>query len=389
MEGPWRKLGPFFVLLHEHVFVVAADAGRRNFSDKYFYRPAPQLQIKLELTSNEARGNTRRLCPFLGCPMIGPSLSEIRAASEALEGVTLRTPVLPLSTARWGDILPEQSEVRAKLELFQQAGSFKARGAYLGILKLTDDEKAAGVIAASGGNHALAVSWAAKAAGVRATICMPEFVDPVRIEGCKAMGAEVILTADMARAFTAMEKGADDGKTMMHPFDGEHMTLGSATCGLEYVEAWPDADVFVLPVGGSGLIGGMGCAIKQVNPDATVIGVEPTGADSLTQSLSKGAPVVLDRIDTIADSLGAPKSLPYSFEIARTYVDRMVHVTDDEMRDGMRHYLSGMQILAEPACAASLAAVCGPLREELAGQRVAIIACGSNISPERFAELTG
>lgn len=320
---------------------------------------------------------------------MGPSLSQIRAASQTIEGVILRTPVLPLSADRWGGVLPEQSEVRAKLELFQQAGSFKARGAYLGILKLTDEEKAAGVIAASGGNHALAVSWAAKAAGVQATICMPEFVDPVRIEGCKAMGAEVILTPDMASAFSAMETGADSGKTMMHPFEGEHMTLGSATCGLEYVEAWPDADVFVLPVGGSGLIGGMACAIKQVKPDAIVIGVEPTGADSLTQSLRKGEPVVLDKIETIADSLGAPKNLQYSFEIARSYVDRMVHVTDDEMREGMRRYLSGMQILAEPACAASLAAVCGPLRDELAGQRVAIIACGSNISPARFEELTG
>jgi len=320
--------------------------------------------------------------------MTGPLIEEIRQAAQTLDGVALHTPVLPLSSDRWDDVLPVGAEVRMKLELFQQAGSFKSRGVYLGISRLNEAEKAAGVIAASGGNHALAVSWAAKAAGVQATICMPEFVDPIRIDGCRAMGAELILTSDMASAFAAMEEGAESGKTLMHPFDGEHMTLGSATCGMEYVQDWPEGEVYVLPVGGSGLIGGMACAIKQMNPKAEVIGVEPVGADSLTRSLVKGAPVVLDRIDTIADSLGAPKNLPYSFSVAQAYVDRMVHVTDDQMRDGMRRIQRNLQLLAEPACAASLAAICGPLKDELAGKRIGIIACGSNISVERFSKLT-
>jgi len=320
--------------------------------------------------------------------MTFPSLSDIRSAAQVLDGVSLRTPVLPLSSDRWSNLLPDGAQVRMKLELFQQAGSFKARGAYLGIARLSEAEKAAGVIAASGGNHALAVSWAAKAAGVSATICMPEFVDPIRIDGCKAMGADLILTPNMASAFEAMEQGAENGKTLIHPFEGEYMTLGSATCGMEYVEDWPDAEVYVLPVGGSGLIGGMACAIKQMNPNAKVIGVEPVGADSLTRSLASGQPVVLDRIDTVADSLGAPKSLPYSFSVAQAHVDEMVHVADDQMIDAMRLMQKNLQILAEPACAASLTAVIGPLRDKLAGKRVGIIACGSNISVERFSELT-
>jgi len=320
--------------------------------------------------------------------MIGPSLAEIRDAATKLDGIALHTPILPLSAARWNSVLPEGADVRMKLELFQQAGSFKARGAYLGIAGLNEAEKAAGVIAASGGNHALAVSWAAKAAGVQATICMPDFVDPIRIEGCREMGAELVLTSDMAAAFGAMEEGAANGKTMIHPFEGAYMTLGSATCGIEYVSHWPDAEVYVLPVGGSGLIGGMACAIKQMNPKAVIIGVEPYGADSLTRSLDAGEPVVLDEIKTIADSLGAPKNLPYSFGVAQAHVDRMVHISDDQMRQSMRLMQRNLQILAEPACAASLAAISGPLRGELAGKRVGIIACGSNISVERFAELT-
>ncbi len=320
--------------------------------------------------------------------MNGPSLSQIRAAADALDDVTIKTPVLPLTSARWDGLLPEGAEVRVKLELFQQAGSFKARGAYLGMAGLTKTQKAAGVVAASGGNHALAVGWAGQAAGVAATIFMPEAVDPLRIERCRAMGAEVILRPDMAAAFAAMEEGADAGRTLMHPFEGEHMTLGAATCGLEYVESWPEAEVFVIPVGGGGLISGMAAAIKAIKPEAKVIGVEPIGADSLTRSLVAGEPVSLERIDTIADSLGAPKAMAYSFGVAKAHVDQMVHVSDDQMRDAMRVYLDVLQMVAEPACAASLAAICSPLRSELAGRKVAIIACGSSISLKRFQELT-
>ena len=321
--------------------------------------------------------------------MSGPSLDQIKAAAERLEGVTVRTPVLTLSSARWSGMLPLDADVRVKLELFQQAGSFKARGAYLGIIGLGDAERAAGVIAASGGNHALAVAWAANASGVHAKLCMPRAVDPVRIERCRNMGAEIVLTNDMPSAFAEMEQGAAKGQTMMHPFEAEHMTLGSGTCGLEYVDVWPEAEVFVIPVGGGGLISGMACAIKQQNPDAEVIGVEPFGADSMTRSLSVGHPVELDRIETIADSLGSPKALPYSFSVASEFVDRTVLIDDDAMREGMRAYLNNLQILAEPACAASLAAICGPLKDDLKGKRVAIIACGSNIGRERFDALVG
>ena len=317
---------------------------------------------------------------------MGPTLSEIADAAGRLKGVMVDTPVLRLNAARWDGMF--SGDVTMKMELFQQAGSFKARGAYLGIAGLNNTQRSAGVVAASGGNHALAVAWAAKAAGVAATIYMPKATDPLRVDGCRALGAEVILTTDMSAAFAGMEGEAAAGKTLLHPFEGDNMILGSATIGAEFVAQAPDLNAFVIPVGGGGMIAGMSCAIRQLRPDALIIGVEPVGADSMARSIAAGTPVTLDKIDTIADSLGAPKALPLTYGVTAANVDRMVQITDNAMRDGMRIMLDNVKIVAEPACAASLATVMGPLRDDLKGCRVGIIACGSNISLDRFTSLT-
>ncbi|WP_253279548.1 threonine/serine dehydratase [Loktanella sp. 3ANDIMAR09] len=320
--------------------------------------------------------------------MHGPTRDQISDARDVTRDALIRTPVLALRSARWDAILPQAASVTVKLELFQQAGSFKSRGVYLGIRQLTPDQRAAGVVAASGGNHALAVSWAAQAAGVAARIAMPRTVDPLRIDGCRALGAEVSLHEDMPAAFAEMDRVVtEEGRAIMHPFEGAHMTLGAAVCGDEYLDQAPQIDTLVVPVGGGGLISGMATAAKRRNPAIQVIGVEPVGADSMTRSLAAGHPVRLDRIDTIADSLSAPMAMPLSFAATQAHVDRMVHVTDDQMRAAMGHYMDVLRILAEPACAASLAAICGPLRDDLAGRHVGIIACGSNISLERYQQI--
>ena len=165
------------------------------------------------------------------------------------------------------------------------------------------------------------------------------------------------------------------------------MVLGAATCGYEYATQAPQIDTYVIPVGGGGMISGMACAIKQMNPQATVIGVEPFGADSMSQSFAAGEPVTLDKVATIADSLGAPLAMPLTYGVARTYVDRIVRIEDREMLAAMDRYQNTLRLTAEPACAASLAAIAGPLKAELAGRRIGIIACGSNISLARYAEL--
>jgi threonine dehydratase len=319
--------------------------------------------------------------------MTGPSLDQIKAAQAMLRDRVIETPVLPLVSTRWDGVLPDCASVTLKLELFQQAGSFKARGAYLGIAGLPDAERAKGVVAASGGNHALAVSWAARAAGVDALICMPQATDPARVRGCEALGATVTLHDDMASAFAAMNDAAASGRVMMHPFEADHMILGSATCGAEYVAQAPDVDTFVIPVGGGGMISGMASAIRQFRPDATVIGVEPFGADSMTRSFAAVEPVRLDRVATIADSLGAPLAMPMTFAVAREYVDEIVRIEDIDMLRAMELYQTILRITAEPACAASLAAILGPLKNRLAGRHVGIIACGSNISLGRYTAL--
>lgn len=319
--------------------------------------------------------------------MIGPTLDAIIAAKAEVQKDLIETPILPLTSARWNGLLPEGADVTVKLELFQQAGSFKARGALLGIRSLDAAQRVAGVVAASGGNHALAVSWAAQAAGVDALIAMPKATDPARIAGCRALGATVTLHDDMAAAFAAMNAAAEAGRTLMHPYEAEHMILGAATCGYEYAMQAPQIDTFVIPVGGGGMISGMACAIKQMNPAATVIGVEPFGADSMSQSFAAGYPVKLDKVATIADSLGAPLAMPLTYGVSRAYVDRIVRIEDHDMLAAMDIYQNTLRITAEPACAASLAAITGPLKAELSGRRIGIIACGSNISLGRYGDL--
>ena len=313
---------------------------------------------------------------------------EILEAQAAISGTLIETPTLNLKSDRWRGVLPDIASGAIKLELFQQAGSFKARGAYLGINRLSAERRAKGVVAASGGNHAMAVAWAAQKLGVSAKIAIPKATDQIRIDGCRATGAEVILCKDIIEAFAVMEEiASSEGSVTMHPFEGEHMTLGSATCGAEFMTAHPEIDLFIIPVGGGGLISGMSAAIKLARPNATVIGVEPFGADSMFRSFEAKEPIRLDKITTIADSLASPMAMPYSFGVTNHYADAIVRVEDDELLQAMATYQKILKITAEPACAASLAALAGPLKEKAAGRNVGIIACGSNISMERYQTL--
>lgn len=315
-------------------------------------------------------------------------LKTIQNAREVLEGQTIHTPVIDIRQTEMQAALPKGCAAVMKLELMQMAGSFKARGAFLSIKGLTTDQRRAGVVAASGGNHALALAWAAQAAGVSAKITLPRHADPVRIQGCKDLGAEVILCDDIAAAFALMTRiETDENRTMIHPFEGYGMSLGAATCAAEYHQDVADLDIVVLPVGGGGLISGMAAAFKQLNPNIKIYGVEPNGADSVFQSMKAGKPVTLDKVDTIADSLGAPHALPYSFGLIQEHVDEIVHVSDDELRAAMGIMNRSLKLMPEPACAASFAGASGPLRMICEGKKIGLLACGSNISPQRFSEL--
>ncbi|WP_299624222.1 threonine/serine dehydratase [Pelagibius sp.] len=317
-----------------------------------------------------------------------PSLAEIEAAAETLKGRIIETPVVALTSDVLSPHLPEGAEVIGKLELFQHAGSFKARGALLNLLDFSDEERERGATAVSAGNHALAVSWAAAQRSVPAKVVMMKAADPVRVAGCKALGAEVVQCDDVHAAFDEADRIVEEeGRRFVHPFESPLTVLGTATCGRECALQMPDLDVMVVPVGGGGLIAGMARAFKLLQPNCKVIGVEPTGADSLTRSFAAGSPQALEKVDTIADSLGAPRALPYSFAVARAHVDELVRIEDAAMLRTMALVYDALKIALEPAGAAATAAVMGPLREACASKRVGVIFCGSTIGEARFADL--
>ena len=315
-----------------------------------------------------------------------PSLDAIRDARARLEDRVLETPVW-----RWhGDEIERAAGTRPllKLELFQHAGSFKARGALCNMLALPPDALARGVTAVSAGNHAMAVGYAARALGTTAKVVMPRSANPARVAGCRAYGAEVVLVDDVHQAFEAVHAiEASEGRAFVHPFEGPLTALGTATLGAELCEQAESLDAVIVPIGGGGLCAGVAAAVKQISPRTLVFGVEPEGADSMHRSFRSGKPEAIEKVRTIADSLGAPHAAPYSFELCQRYVDDLAMVDDDQLRAAMRLMFRGAKLAVEPAGAAACAALCGPLRERLAGKNVALIVCGANIDAATFARL--
>lgn len=316
-----------------------------------------------------------------------PDLDRIRANAERLGDLVRRTPLWPWQGASASAASPD-GEVLLKLELFQHAGSFKPRGALTVMLGLDDAALARGVTAVSAGNHAMAVAWAARALGTSAKVVMPNNADPRRIAGCEALGGEVVLERDVHAAFDRTRTiAAEEGRTFVHPFDGPEVVLGTATLGLELVEQAAELDTVVVPIGGGGLCAGVACAVKQALPRCRVIGVEPVGADSMHRSFAAGEPRGIDRVATIADSLGAPFAMDYTFGICRQFVDELVMVDDEALIDAMRVLFAEAKLAVEPAGAATTAALLGPLRG-IRG-RTALIVCGANIGIETFAAYCG
>jgi threonine dehydratase len=318
-----------------------------------------------------------------------PTLARIEATAASLEPLIRRTP-----TWRWQDeltraLLPPGTEPVLKLELFQHAGSFKVRGALSVMRSLDADGRRRGVTAVSAGNHAIAVAWAAAALDTTAKVVMPRTADPFRAERCRRLGAAVVLADDVHEAFAlAQEIERTEGRSFVHPFEGPLTALGTATLGRELLQQEPGLEAVIVPIGGGGLAAGVATAIKLLKPECLVLGVEPEGNDTMLRSLRAGHPVEAPRVGyrTIADSLSPPYTLPYSFGLCRAHLDDVVLVSDDELRRALALLFRGAKLAVEPAGAAATAALLGPLRERLAGRRVGLIVCGTNIAPERYAE---
>ena len=315
-------------------------------------------------------------------------LEEIQDARRQLGDRVVTTPAHEWTGPALEEALGPKTRVLLKLELFQRTGSFKPRGALLNMLVLSPEELARGVTAISAGNHAIAVAYAARTLGAHAKVVMIKSANPFRVDLCRKFGAEVEFAENAHAGFERVKQiEQQERRALIHPFEGRRTALGTATVGLEFCQQVPELDAVIVPIGGGGLCAGVSSAVKRMWPRCIVYGVEPIGADSMCRSLQAGEPRSIERVSTIADSLGAPYAMPISFELCRRNLEAVALVSDEQLRSAMRLMQSECKVSVEPAGAAALAALLGPLREQLRGARVGLIACGSNIDTPSYARL--
>ena len=317
-----------------------------------------------------------------------PTLDQIDAARARLADRVVETPVHVWRGREIEAAMGRDTEIVLKLECFQRTGTFKPRGALTVMLDLSREALDRGVTALSAGNHAIALAYAAQILGSHAKVVMPRTASPARVAIARDYGAEVVLVDDVQQASDRVhEIESEEGRTFVHPFEGPLTALGTATLGAEFARQAPDLDAMIVAIGGGGLCAGVATAVKQLQPECEVIGVEPEGADTMHRSFASGRPERIDRVRTIADSLGAPYSAEYSLGLCRRHVDRLAMIDDDQMRRAMALMFRELKLALEPAGAAATAALLGPLREQLTGRRVGVLVCGSNIDIAGFAEL--
>ncbi|HEY3444542.1 MAG TPA: threonine ammonia-lyase [Paludibaculum sp.] len=272
------------------------------------------------------------------------------------------------------------NQIYLKLENLQRTGSFKERGALNRILTLTDQEKSRGVIAASAGNHAQAVAYHAATRGISAQIVMPLATPLVKVSATRGYGAEVILHGrnyDEA-CQEAVLRCEQKGLTFLHPFDDDDVIAGQGTLGLEMLAQDPALDVIVAPIGGGGLLGGLACAVKELNPRIAIVGVQTARVPSMLRAIAEGAPVQVEAATTIADGIAVRRAGDRTLPLIRKYVDEIVTVEEEEIANAILRLLEGEKLLAEGAGAAALAAVLGH-KTAHRGRRIGLLVCGGNI----------
>ena len=278
------------------------------------------------------------------------------------------------------------NDVYIKPENLQRTGSFKLRGAYNKISKLTEVEKACGVIAASAGNHAQGVALAAQRLGIKAVIVMPRHTPLIKVEATRQYGAEVVLAGEVYDE--AYEKACElqekHGYVFVHPFDDEDVIEGQGTIALEILEELPNADIILVPVGGGGLISGVAAAAKLKNPQVKIIGVEPEGAASAKAAVAEGKPVNLPSVSTIADGAAVKLIGAKNLEYIQNYVDEIVTVSDYELMEAFLLLAEKHKIIGENA---GLLSVAGLKKLRVRGKTVVSILSGGNIDVLTIASM--
>jgi len=306
-----------------------------------------------------------------------PTLADIETARETLRGVAIYT---PMEDSRWLSQVAG-GPVYLKCENLQRTGSFKIRGAYTRMSRLSEDDRAAGVVAASAGNHAQGVALAARLLGIKATVFMPAGAPIPKERATRAYGAEIRFhgtTIDDA-LLEATTFSAETGAVLIHPFDHADIVAGQGTCGLEILEQCPEVRTVVVPAGGGGFIAGIATAVKAKHPDVHVVGVQAKGAAAYVESLTRGQPVALDSMVTMADGIavGCPGQVP--FKAVQDYVDDILTVSEESLSQALLMLLERAKLVVEPAGAAAVAAVLNdPGRFETPA--VAVLS-GGNVDP--------
>jgi threonine dehydratase len=306
-----------------------------------------------------------------------PTLDDIRTAREVLDGVSVYT---PMEESRWLSALAG-GPVLIKAENLQRTGSFKIRGAYVRMSRLSAEEKQLGVVAASAGNHAQGVALAAQMLGIHATVFMPEGAPIPKEKATRGYGAEVRFhghSIDEALV-AATAFSAETGAVLIHPFDHVDIVTGQGTCGLEIVEQCPDVATVVVPTGGGGFLAGIATAVKALRPGVRVVGVQAENAAAYPASLAQGRPVALTSMATMADGIavGCPGQVP--FEGVRAHVDDMVTVSEESMSRALLMLLERAKLVVEPAGGAAVAALLDS--PSALSTPAVVVLSGGNIDP--------
>ncbi len=305
------------------------------------------------------------------------SLADIEAARKVLDGITV---VTPMERSR-GLTALASGDVHLKLENLQRTGSFKTRGAYVRISRLSDAERANGVVAASAGNHAQGVALSATLLGIKSTVFMPEGAPIPKVRATEAYGADIVFHGQfLDQALVAAKAFAEEtGAVLIHPFDHPDIVIGQGTCGLEIVDQVPDVKTVVVPTGGGGLLAGIAIADKETRPGVKVVGVQAAGAAAYPKSLADGKPVALETMRTIADGIAVGCPGQVTFDAVQQYVDAVVTVSEDSLSRALLSIAERAKQVVEPAGAAAVAALLDdPSRFETPA---VVVLSGGNIDP--------